>query len=212
VGIEIDHLLTELAIKPRHDRDNEDEHGDAEHDADDRDQSDDGKERALRFEVAEREKKTKRQFQIADTVDGNRFRFQNDSTRFEGEATRLEPDWMAGFEPPGVTSIHMPARSDVSAVAKVSGVEPQSGNHREGMTAARIDRDPPSASSLPEAEKIARGQRLIQNPSVVKREGNRAGTIVTRVRERAVAATPVIRLGANTIYRPDRGFDVRWGI
>ena len=68
VRVEVDHFLPQLAIESGHDRDDKNEHSDAEHHAHHRDERDDGKERALRFEIAQREEKTERQFQIADTV------------------------------------------------------------------------------------------------------------------------------------------------
>ena len=49
VGVEIDHLLPQFAVKSRHYRDNKDQDSDTEHDAHHRNQRDDGKKCALWF-------------------------------------------------------------------------------------------------------------------------------------------------------------------
>src|ERR1017187_7086082 len=75
VGVEIDHLLPQLAIEPSHHRDDEDEHGYTERHPQDRDQCNDREKGALRFQIPQCEEKTKRQFQFADTVAVNSLLF-----------------------------------------------------------------------------------------------------------------------------------------
>ena len=63
----------------------------------------------------------------------------------------------------------MPSRSDVAAVAEVSRVEAESGDHRKSVAVTGVNRDPAAASAFAEPKKkIARGKRLIQNPGMMQ--------------------------------------------
>src|SRR6266508_3309461 len=73
--IEIDDFLTQLAIKPGHDRDHEDQHRYAEHHSDDRNQGDDREKGALRFQIPQRQEKTKRKVQFGISVAANSVEF-----------------------------------------------------------------------------------------------------------------------------------------
>jgi len=68
VRVEINDLLSQLAIETGHHRDHENQHRYTERHADDRDQRDNGKKSAFRFEITQRQKKTERQFQVAVTL------------------------------------------------------------------------------------------------------------------------------------------------
>jgi hypothetical protein len=63
VGVEIDHLLPQLAVEAGHDGDDEDEDHYPKHHAHHGDQRNDGHKRALRLQVAQGEKKAERKFQ-----------------------------------------------------------------------------------------------------------------------------------------------------
>ena len=61
VGVKADNLSLELAFKPGHHRDHNDQHADPKHHAQDRDQSDQRKKSALRLQIPQREKIGERQ-------------------------------------------------------------------------------------------------------------------------------------------------------
>ena len=76
VRIEIDHFLAQLAVKPGHHRNHQNEHCHAEHHAQHGNQCDDGQESALGLQIPQCQEKTEGQFQIGDTVVANPQVFQ----------------------------------------------------------------------------------------------------------------------------------------
>src|SRR2546423_15566717 len=135
------------------------------------------------------------------------------SCRYVGcEWIGLQPNRMASLKTPGIATINVPARSHIAAVAKVGRVETQTGNHREHMTVARVDREPAAAAAFAVTKKIARRQRLIEHAGVMERERNCAGAIVTVIVERSVSPTPNVRTIANCVDRPDCMFDRVGGV
>ena len=121
----------------------------------------------------------------------------------------LQADRVARFKAPCATTVRVPARSDVTTVAEVSRIEAQSGDHRKGVTVTGINRDPTAASAFAEAKKIARSQRLIQDPCMMQCVGNCSRAIISGINKRTVSAAPLIWLAANAIHSPDRGLHVR---
>jgi len=114
---------------------------------------------------------------------------------------------MPRLKTPGVATIRVPARTDIAAVAEIRRVQSQTGDHREHVTATRVNRDPTSATAFPVTKKIARRQRLLEHAGIVKRERNGAGTIVTVIMKRSVSPAPNIRSIANGVHGPDCMFN-----
>src|SRR5258708_6385870 len=123
---------------------------------------------------------------------------------------------MARLETPVVTTVEVPARANVTAVAQIGRVEAQTCDHREHVTMTRVNREPAAAAAFAVTKKIARGQRLLEHAGIMKRERNGAGTIVTVIMKRSVSPAPNIRSIVNGIHRPDCAFDgvgrVRWRV
>ena len=71
MGVKIDDLLPQLAVKSGHHRDDKNEDHHAEHHANDGNESNDGNERAFRLQITQGEKEAKWEFQIGDTVPAN---------------------------------------------------------------------------------------------------------------------------------------------
>lgn len=117
---------------------------------------------------------------------------------------------------PRVARIQMPARSGISAVLEIGRVEAQSGDHREGVTASRINCDPATATTFAVTHKITRGQRRGEGVGPMQRKRDRPRAIVTAFVERPVSAAPDIRLVPKRVGRPDRILHslgcVRWRV
>src|SRR5437660_3380880 len=119
---------------------------------------------------------------------------------------------MTCFKAVCVATINVPARTDVAAVTQVSRVEAQAGDDGKGVTAARIDGDPPAATAFAIMEKITRWQRRLEKVGMMQREGNGPRAVVTVIVERAVAAAPEVRFATESVRRPNGGLHVRRGI
>src|SRR6266446_6694366 len=111
-----------------------------------------------------------------------------------------------------VATINVPTGADIATVTQVGRVESQAGDDGEGVTAARIDGDPPAATAFAVTEKLTRGQRRLEKIGMMQREGNGPRAVVAVIVERAVAAAPDVRFATESVRRPDGGLHVRRGI
>src|SRR6202022_1534204 len=111
-----------------------------------------------------------------------------------------------------VPPINVPTGADIATVTQVGRVESQAGDDGKGVTAARVDGDPPAATAFAITEKITRWQRRLEKIGTMQREGNGPRAVVAVIVERAVAAAPDVRLATETVRRPDGGLHVRRGI
>ena len=129
---------------------------------------------------------------------------------------RLQSDRMTRFEPPGVASVQVPARPYIATVTQVGSVEPKTGNHCPDVTMPGINCEPTATTVLAVAQKIGRRNRRIQQPGVMKGEGNRAGTIISIITKGSVSPAPDVRPATNCVHGPNRVFDavrrVRWRV
>ncbi|MEY2537484.1 MAG: hypothetical protein QOG67_1224 [Verrucomicrobiota bacterium] len=119
---------------------------------------------------------------------------------------------MTRIESPCIAAVRVPSRADIAPVTEVCRVQAQSRDHGEGVSAPRINRDPTATSALAIAQQITRGQWLIEGASMMQCIRHGAGAVVARIVKRSVSATPMIRLMADRVHRPDRGFHVRGSI
>src|SRR5436190_1191119 len=85
-----------------------------------------------------------------------------------------------------------------------SGVEPEPGDDGEGVAVARVNCDPFSRPAAAVGAKFRRAQWHIHQSSASEGVGDSAGTIVTGIVKRLVAAAPAIRLRPQLVRRPDR--------
>src|SRR6266446_9754080 len=122
--------------------------------------------------------------------------------------THLEPVW--------VSVVNVPTGANIATVTQVGRIETQAGDDGEGVTAARIDRDPRAATAFAITEKITRWQRRLEKIGMMQREGNSPRAVVAVIVERAVAAAPDVRFATERVRRPDGGLHVgrriRWRI
>src|SRR4051812_44539997 len=103
----------------------------------------------------------------------------------------------------------LPARRPVIvAPHRVPGrrVESQPGDHREGVTVPRVDRDPFTLAVRAEPPEIRRAHRRRDQPGGAERVGDGARAIVTRVSERTMTAAVAIRFRAELVRGPDGAF------
>src|SRR4029077_6556239 len=119
---------------------------------------------------------------------------------------------MTRGEAVSVATINVPALADIGTVTQVGRVESQTGDDGKGVTAARIDGDPPAATAFTVTEKIVRWQWHIEEVGMMQREGNRSRAVVSVIVERAVAAAPGVRFATESVRRPDGGLHVHRGI
>ena len=85
-------------------------------------------------------------------------------------------------------------------------VEPQPCNDGERVTLARINRDPFARAPLAIAAKLCRTHRRGDQTSRAQHVGDCAGTIVTVIIKRFVAATVPVSFMAKLVRGPDRPF------
>src|SRR5438067_4207627 len=97
---------------------------------------------------------------------------------------------MPRLKSPSIAAINVPARADVGTVTQIRRVQTQAGDHREHVTVSRVNCEPTSAAALAVTKKIARGQWLFEHSSVMQREGNCSGAIVTVIVKRSMSSTP----------------------
>src|SRR5438477_3123556 len=126
-----------------------------------------------------------------------------------GEETNdLLTDRVTRIEATCAPSIRIPARSNVATVAQIGGIETQARDDGKSVPIARINRDPTATTASSVMTKVARGQRCIQQSCVMQGERNGAGTVVSVIIKRAVAAAPHVRFASQRIHGPNRVFDV----
>ncbi len=107
-----------------------------------------------------------------------------------------------------VPAICIPPRSNVAAVAQIGGIQTQARDDGKSVPIARINRDPTATTASPVMTKVARRQRRIQQSRVMQGERNGAGTVVSVIIKRAVAAAPHVRFASQRIHGPNRVLDV----
>src|SRR6185295_8991337 len=111
---------------------------------------------------------------------------------------------MPSFEPERLAKRGLPPRRPPFLSRDEWGrVQPQTGNHREGVTIACIDRDPFAAPSLTIFSKFGRAHRRFDYSGATERIRNGAGTIVGGIMEGFVTAAVAIRFGMQLIRSPD---------
>src|SRR5690242_18656790 len=71
------------------------------------------------------------------------------------------------------------------------------------MPAVRVDRDPLARAGLAVALELARVHRLVEQPSAVEREADRARAVVARVLPVAVPAAVLVRLVRDAVRGSD---------
>ena len=102
-----------------------------------------------------------------------------------------------------VATINVPARADIATVTQVGRIESQAGDDGEGVTAARIDGDPPAATAFAVTEKITRWQRRLEKIGRMQRERDGPRAVIAVIVERAMAAAPEVRFATESVRRPD---------
>src|SRR6266446_7919307 len=127
-------------------------------------------------------------------------------------AQLLQPNGMTRGEAVCVATINVPARANIATVTQVGRIESQTGDDGEGVTAARIDSDPPATTAFAVTEKITRWQRCLEKIVMIQRERDGPRAVVAVIVERAVAAAPEVRFAMESVRRPDGALHVHRGI
>src|SRR5690606_27298461 len=112
---------------------------------------------------------------------------------------------------------HVPeARLDVAAPAgavagRLRRVEAQAGDHREGVAAVGVDRDPLALALLAPVAEAPGGHRALEQlrPRLAERVAHGAGAVVAVVFPAGVTASPLVGLADDLVGRADRSLDPR---
>src|SRR3954447_18317377 len=105
-----------------------------------------------------------------------------------------------------------PARAAAVVRAARRGVEAQARDHRVGVAAVRVHRDPRALAGAAPALEARRVERLLEEAAAVARIPHRAGAVVARVLPLAVAAAVAVRLGGDAVRRGDHALDLLRGV
>jgi hypothetical protein len=120
---------------------------------------------------------------------------------------RLQADGMPRIEATRRSVSRIPARRPFAPIAIVRrGVEPDPGNDCKSVTLARVDRDPFASAGLAVAAKLGRTHWRADQASCAEHVGDCAGTIVSVIIKRFVAAAEPVPFVAKLIGRPDGAF------
>ena len=98
---------------------------------------------------------------------------------------------MAHDMAPSLASRRLPARTGFAAGS--TGIQPQASDGHENVALPRIDGDPLAFAFFTVVKEICRRDTAADEASFAQDVGNRAGAIVTGIRETSMATTPFVR-------------------
>ena len=114
---------------------------------------------------------------------------------------------MSCLKPAGRAVNSVPTRRPFAGVTIIwRCVQAQPGNNGEGVTLARVDRDPFAGAGFPVAAKLGRTYWRADQASRTEHVGDCARTIVSVIVKCFVAATVSVWLMAKLVRGPDRAF------
>lgn len=116
-----------------------------------------------------------------------------------------QPDGVSRIKSVRWTVNRLPPGSPFAVITfKWRSIESQPGNHGEGVTLARINRDPSASAPLAVTSELRRTHRRGDQTSGAQHIGNCAGTIVSVIIKRFVTTSITIALVAKLVAGPNR--------
>src|SRR6185503_15426998 len=93
-----------------------------------------------------------------------------------------------------------------------AGVEPEPGDHRVGVAAVGVDRDPLALALPTPAHEAAGVERALQQVAADQGVRDAAGAVVAAVLDRGMPAAVPVRLLDDVVGRLDRALDAARGV